>query len=117
MKTIVVVDKGHVFNLLCPKQFDLPPSVGASEEPAPVRFLRWWREKCSERNIPYTYRVAEPQGLRIVKNLLKKYTFEDLQKYSIYLMQEKVEELRENPNHFVILTGNVERIRTEREVK
>ncbi len=113
MKTIVVVDRGHVFNLLCPEQFDLPQQ-SASQEPANVRFLRWWKDKCRERNIPYTYRVAEPQGLRIVKHLLKKYKFEDLQKYSIYLMQEKVEELRENPNHFVILTGNIERIRTER---
>ena len=103
-----------MFSLLINEGFDLP-HLAVSQEPANVRFLGWWKAKCRERNIPYAYRVAEPQGLRIVKNLLNKYSYEELQKLSIWLMQDDIEGLRGNPNHFVILAGNVERIRTEHE--
>ncbi len=111
MKTVTVIDSGHVFTLLVHRD-DLP-DIPVAEEPAKIRFIKWWKTKCAERSIPYEYGIAEPQGLRIIANLLKRYEYRRLQELAIHLIQERIEDFRANPNHFILLATHVNRMNQE----
>ena len=104
MREIRVSDGGRHFSLLLKEDVELT-ELHFAEEPAHVIFISWWKKQCSLRKIPYTYRVAEPQGHRIVKKLLEKHSLEELQELAIHCMLEHGDRLRENPAHFAFFSS------------
>lgn len=112
MKTLTVSDGGHRFQLLLREDVDLP-AVAVREEPAHMRFIAFWRDQCKKRSISYVYRVAEPQGIRIVQSLLKKYTFEELQQLAHHFFLDYGERLRSDGRHFSLFASLVETLKGE----
>ncbi len=101
---VTVRDGQHRFIVDVREDTDVP-DMPTPDRPAPARFIDWWRGECSTRNIPYAYGVAEPQGHRIVRSLLKKYSLERLQELARHFFLDHGDRLRENPNHFAIFTS------------
>jgi hypothetical protein len=112
VKSLVISDGGHRFQLLLREDVDLP-AVTIREEPAHMQFISWWRGQCKQRSIAYVYRVAEPQGIRIVQNLLKKHTFEELQQLAHHFFLDYGERLRSDARHFSIFASLVETLKGE----
>jgi hypothetical protein len=75
--------------------------------------VAWWRAQCQKRGIPYPYRTAEPQGIRIIRRLLERHTFEELQELAVHFMLDHGDRLREDPNHFAIFASLLETMQEE----
>lgn len=112
MKTLTVSDGGHRYLLLVNEEADLP-ALPKKEVPPHMLFLNWWREQCGRMNIPYTYRVAEPQGIRIIQSLLKKHTVEELQELATHFLLDHGDRLRADPRHFSIFASLVPTMQKE----
>lgn len=106
MKTLVVSDSGHRYLLLVREDADLP-ALPQKEEPLHVQFLNWWRSQCERMGIPYVFRVAEPQGHRIIQALLKKHSLEELQELGTHFLLDHGDRLRDDPRHFSIFASLV----------
>lgn len=112
MKTLTVSDAGHRYLLLVKEDADLP-ALPTKEEPLHQQFLSWWRGQCERMGIPYTFRVAEPQGIRIIQSLLKKHTLEELQELGRHFLLDHGDRLREDPRHFSIFASLVPTMKQE----
>ena len=104
MKSLTVLDAGHRFTVGVKEGPGLA-LIATDDVSATVRFLNWWRGECDTRGIPYAYRVAEPQGHRIIRQLLKKHSLERLQELARHFFLDHGDKLRENPNHFALFTS------------
>lgn len=112
MKSLVVNDGGHCYLVLLKEETNLP-ALPVKEGPPHIVFLNWWRRQCTLRSIPYTYRVAEPQGIRIIQSMLKKHTIGELQELANHFMLDHGELLRSDPRHFSIFAGMVPTMQKE----
>ena len=112
MKSITISDGGNRFTLLIREDVDLPP-LPIQEQPAHIRFLNWWKEECRKRGIEYVYRVAEPQGHKIIQSLLKKHSIEELQELANHCFLDHGGKLREQPYHFAIFASLVPTMKQE----
>jgi hypothetical protein len=112
MKTIVVSDGGHRYLLLLREDVDLP-ALPEKEVAPHMQFISWWRGQCERMGIPYTYRVAEPQGIRIVQSLLRKHTVDELTELARHFLFDHGDRLREDPRHFVIFSSLVPTMKQE----
>lgn len=112
MKTLIVLDAGHRFSVGVREDIAIP-ELTIEERPAHARFITWWREECNSRGISYAYAIAEPQGHRIVRFLLKTRSFERLQELARHFFLDYGDKLRDNPNHFVIFTSLIEHMEAE----
>ena len=109
---LTVSDSGHRYNLLVRTDVDVP-APAAEEAPQHQQFIEWWRAECRRRNIPYTFRVAEPQGHRIVLALLRKHTLRELKGLAKSFFLDYSEQIIEDPHHFVIFSSLVTRLKAE----
>lgn len=78
-----------------------------------MRFMGWWRGQCERMGIPYVFRVAEPQGVRIIQSLLKKHTLEELQELALHFLLDHGDRLREDARHFSIFASMVPTMQQE----
>ena len=111
VKTIVISDGGHRFVVQLKEDVDLPDLP--EEEPAHLRFMQWWREEAKRANIPYSFRVSEPQGHKIIQNLLRTHTIEELKKLAVHFFLDYGERLRNNPYHYAIFSSLIEHMEGE----
>ena len=108
-KSLTVSDGGHLFEVSLREDAELPPLP--EKAPAPhQRFLDWWREQCYNAGITYEYRVAEPQGIRIIQQMLKKRDIGRLQELATHFFLDYGDKLREDPRHFAIFASMVNKI-------
>lgn len=112
MTTLTISDAGHRFQVQVREDVDLP-APSTSGIPTHMQFLHFWRLQCSSRDIPYTWSIAEPQGIRIVRSLLRKHTIEELQKLAIHCFFDHGDKLRANPHHLAIFASLVETMKGE----
>ena len=108
-RSLTVSDGGHLVDVSLRDDADLP----ALPERAPTphqRFLDWWREQCSYAGITYEYRVAEPQGIRIIQQMLKKRDIGRLQELATHFFLDYGSKLREDPRHFAIFASMVDKL-------
>ena len=112
MKSIIISDSGNRYILLIREDVDLPP-LPEQEQPAHIRFLNWWKDECRKRGIDYVYRVAEPQGHRIIQSLLKKHSIEELQELANHFFLDHGDKLREDNRHFAIFASLVPTMKQE----
>jgi hypothetical protein len=112
LKSITVSDGGHRFSVQVREDVELP-ALPKVEKPPHARFLDWWRSECSKMNIPYTWRIAEPQGIRIIQSLLKKHSLDELQELGTHFLLDHGDRLREDPRHFSIFASLVPTMQKE----
>lgn len=104
MKSLSVSDGGHKHQLLLREDVDLP-ALPTPEEPAHMQYLAWWKKECGKMGLTYEYRIAEPQGIRIIQSLLKKNTIAELKELGRHFLLDHGDKLRTNPNHFAIFSS------------
>jgi len=108
MKSLTVSDGGHLFYVSVREDAELPSLPDKPEAPH-QRFLNWWREQCSYSGITYEYRVAEPQGIRIIQQMLKKRSLSRLQELATHFFLDYGSKLlRDDPRHFAIFASLVD---------
>jgi hypothetical protein len=112
LKSLTVSDGGHRYLLLVREDANLP-ALPEKEVASHTRFMNWWREQCGRMGIPYVYRVAEPQGIRVIQSLLKKYTLEELQELALHFLLDHGDRLRDDPRHFSIFASLVPTMKQE----
>lgn len=108
MKSVRVVDGTIIVDVLVREDVDLPDLPKGAGEPAHTTFIRWWREECDKRNIPYDGSVANAQGIRIIKRLLHDHTLAELKELGSNMMFDYGADLKDDPNHFVLFAKKVE---------
>ena len=111
---LTVADAGHVFVLHIKEDEPIPASIVESKPPH-QEFLAWWRRQCTERNIPYQYRVAEPMGHRIILSMLKKRDLSTLKELAVQFFRDHGELLTEEPRHFMLFSAMIDQVETEQE--
>ena len=111
MSELTIKDAGRRFVI----QFNAAEDDGPIpiEQPAHLRFIEWWRGQCKDRSIPYQYGIAEPQGVRIIKQLLKTNDYGELQRIAVRFFLDHGSRIREDPNHFAIFTSLVDVVKQE----
>ena len=112
MKSLTISDGGHRFLLSVKEDVELP-ALPKQEKPPHVRFMDWWRGECGKMDISYEYRVAEPQGVRIVQSLLKRHTLDELQELATHFLLDHGGRLRSDPRHFAIFASMVPTMQKE----
>lgn len=112
MPELTIKDAGRQFVVQFNAAVDDGPIL--SDQPAPhLRFIKWWKKQCEDRGIPYQYGVAEPQGIRIIKQLLRTHGYEELQIIAVRFFLDHGSRIRTDPNHFAIFTSMVEVVKQE----
>ncbi len=112
MKTLIVLDAGHRFSVGVREDI-ATPELTVEGQPAHSRFITWWRDECSNRGIPYEYQVAEPQGHRIVRHLLKNHSLERLQELARHFFLDHGDKLRNDPRHFSLFASLITHMEAE----
>lgn len=107
MKALTVSDGGHRFEVSLREDVELPALPEKTAAPH-QKFLTWWREQCADAGITYEYRVAEPQGIRIIQQMLKKRDIGRLQELATHFFLDYGHRLREDPRHFAIFASMVD---------
>lgn len=113
--TLTVSDGGHLFDVSLREGVELPALPEKVQAPH-QKFLSWWREQCSYAGITYEYRVAEPQGIRIIQQMLKKRDIGRLQELATHFFLDYGQRLREDPRHFAIFASLVDTLDHEMKV-
>ena len=93
------------------------PATLVETKPPHQEFLDWWRAQCRERNIPYSYRVAEPMGHRIILSMLKKRDLKELKGLAIQFFRDYMELLSDEPRHFMLFASMVDKVATEQSAR
>jgi hypothetical protein len=112
MKHLSVSDGGHLFSVSLRDDAELP-TIPERPLAAHQKFLNWWREQCSYAGITYEYRVAEPQGIKIIQQMLKKRDIGRLQELATHFFLDYGHKMRENPNHFAMFASLLETLDKE----
>jgi len=112
LKTLSISDGGHRYLLMVKEDASLP-ALPRQEILPHMKFINWWRSECQKMDIPYVYRVAEPQGIRIVQSLLKKHSLSDLQELGTHFLLDHGDRLRSDPRHFSIFASLVPTMQKE----
>ena len=109
---LTILDGGHTF-VMHIKEDEPIPAVVADTKPPHQEFMYWWRAQCKERNIPYSYRVAEPMGHRIILSMLKKRTLPQLKGLALQLFRDHADVLTEEEAHFAIFSARADKMEAE----
>lgn len=112
MNSLIISDGGHRFLVMLREGGDLP-ALPEQDAPPHLAFIAWWRRECSRMRIPYEFRVAEPQGIRIIRSLLKRHTVEELEELGRHFLFDYGERLHEDPRHFAIFASMVPKLQEE----
>lgn len=112
VKTLKVSDGGHLFTVLVREDVDLP-DLPMREVLPYQEFMVWWREECGKMGIPYPWSVAEPQGIRIVRSLLRQRTVEELRRLAHHFLLDHGDRLREDARHFAVFASLVPQLEQE----
>ena len=111
-KTLTVSDGGHAFSVRLREDVSMPTTVERPRAPH-MQFIDWWRKDCRRRDIPYPYTIAEPMGVRIVANLMKRYTLAELKSLATHFFLDHGDLIREDARHFAIFSSMVDTMKAE----
>jgi len=111
-RALTISDGGHLFSVTLREDVELP-TLPTKEAPPHMRFIDWWREQCYKMGITYEYRVAEPQGIRIIQSMLKRRSLGDLQELATHFLLDHGNKLKEDPRHFVVFASMADTMEQE----
>ena len=98
---LTITDAGRHITVQLHEGEDTPVPI-VVEKASHLQFFDWWARQCHDRNIPY--QGTGSAGYKIIKRLLKQYTYTQLQKIATRFMLDHGEALRSEGNHFVTFT-------------
>ncbi len=78
-----------------------------------MEYITGWRGECQKMQRPYEFRVAEPQGIRIVQSLLKKHSLQELKEMGRHFLLDYGDRLREDPRHFSLFASLIPTMKKE----